>query len=107
MIKFGPSGNSEAFYEAGYKHTEQAAEFCRQLNLDCFEYSFGRGILMSEDKAIKIGQAFKDSLGNLRRLTQNKRHKEAWKYRLVIELLSSTVSPRFKHTPTTRFSPQT
>ena len=61
MIKFGPSGNSEAFYEAGYKHTEQAAEFCRQLNLDCFEYSFGRGILMSEDKAIKIGQAFKDS----------------------------------------------
>ena len=61
MIKFGPSGNDEAFYAAGNKHTEQAAKFCKSLGLDCYEYSFGRGILLSEGKAELIGQAFKES----------------------------------------------
>lgn len=59
MIKFGPSGNSESFYAAGYKHTEQSAEFVKNFGLDCFEYSFGRGVMMSEGKAISIGEAFK------------------------------------------------
>lgn len=59
MIKFGPSGNCASFYEAGNKHTEQAAAFCKNLGLDCYEYSFGRGILLSEGKAEAIGQAFK------------------------------------------------
>lgn len=61
MIKFGPSGNGEAFYNAGFKHTEQAAEFCKNLGLDCYEYSFGRGINMSEAKAVSIGEAFKNA----------------------------------------------
>lgn len=61
MIKFGPSGNCDSFYAAGYKHTEEAAEFCKGLGLNCYEYSFGRGILLSEGKAEKIGQAFKDA----------------------------------------------
>jgi deoxyribonuclease-4 len=58
MIKFGPSGNSESFYEEGFSHTEQAAAFVKKRGLDCFEYSFGRGVRMSEDKAISIGEAF-------------------------------------------------
>lgn len=58
MIKFGPSGNSESFYEAGYAHTEQAAKFVREHGLDCFEYSFGRGVRMSEGTAISIAEAF-------------------------------------------------
>ena len=37
MIKFGPSGNDEEFYAAGYKHTEQAAKYVREKGLDCFE----------------------------------------------------------------------
>lgn len=61
MIKFGPSGNDEAFYAAGNKHTEQAAKFCKSLGLDCYEYSFGRGILLSEGKAEQIGQAFSEA----------------------------------------------
>lgn len=61
MIKFGPSGNGEDFYAKGYKHTEQAAEYCKNLGLDCFEYSFGRGVNMSESKAISIGEAFADA----------------------------------------------
>ena len=58
MIKFGPSGNSESFYNAGYSHTEQAAKFVKDRGLDCFEYSFGRGVRMTESKAISIGEAF-------------------------------------------------
>ncbi len=58
MIKFGPSGNSESFYAAGYAHTEQAAKYVRDMGLDCFEYSFGRGVRMSEKTAHSIRDAF-------------------------------------------------
>ena len=61
MIKFGPSGNSESFYNAGYKHSEQSATYVKNMGLDIFEYSFGRGVLMSEQKALSIGQAFSDA----------------------------------------------
>ena len=37
MIKFGPSGNSESFYAAGFSHTEEAAAFVKKRGLDCFE----------------------------------------------------------------------
>lgn len=58
MIKFGPSGNSESFYAAGYSHTEEAAGFVREHGLDCFEYSFGRGVRMTPAKAAAIGRVF-------------------------------------------------
>lgn len=58
MIKFGPSGNCENFYAQGYKHSEQSARFVKDCGLDCFEYSFGQGIRMSEEKAVSIGEAF-------------------------------------------------
>lgn len=58
MIKFGPSGNSESFYAEGYTHTEEAAIFAKERGLDCFEYSFGRGVRMTEEKARSIGAAF-------------------------------------------------
>lgn len=58
MIKFGPSGNCESFYAEGYAHTEQSAKFVKERGLDCFEYSFGRGVRMTEEKALSIGRAF-------------------------------------------------
>ena len=58
MIKFGPSGNCESFYAEGFAHTEQSAEFVKNRSLDCFEYSFGRGVRMTEEKARSIGAAF-------------------------------------------------
>ena len=58
MIKFGPSGNCESFYAEGYSHTEQSAKFVKERGLDCFEYSFGRGVRMTEEKARSIGAAF-------------------------------------------------
>ena len=61
MIKFGPSGNSESFYALGYTATEQAPIYLKERNLDCFEYSFGKGVRISQEKGEKINRAFKDS----------------------------------------------
>ncbi|MBQ9729285.1 MAG: TIM barrel protein [Clostridia bacterium] len=59
MIKFGPSGNSESFYAAGYAHTEQAAAFVKERGLDCFEYSFGRGVrFFTPEKTEAVKSAF-------------------------------------------------
>lgn len=59
MIKFGPSGNSLSFYENGYKTSEESALWVKNLGLDVFEYSFGRGVNLSDETAEKIGNAFK------------------------------------------------
>ncbi len=61
MIKFGPSGNSIAFSEAGYTKTEQTAPYLKNMGLDCFEYSFGRGVNISDEKAEEIGKVFKEN----------------------------------------------
>ncbi len=53
-IRFGPSGNSESFYDKGYKHTYQAPEYLAEMGLDAFEYSFGRGVRMTEATAKAI-----------------------------------------------------
>jgi len=61
MILFGPSGNSLSFTAEGYSKTEQAAAWVKARGLDCFEYSFGRGVNMGEEKAVAIGRAFSDA----------------------------------------------
>lgn len=58
MIRIGPSGNSDSFYASGYKHTYQEAAYLAGLGLNAFEYSFGRGVFMSDDTAEKIGTEF-------------------------------------------------
>ncbi len=58
MIKFGPSGNCDSFYAEGFEHTEESAGFVKSRGLDCFEYSFGRGVRMTEEKAASIKRAF-------------------------------------------------
>lgn len=59
MIKFGPSGNSVAFREAGFTASEDSATWVKEKGLDCFEYSFGRGVNLSDEKALSIGESFK------------------------------------------------
>ncbi|MDE6618419.1 MAG: TIM barrel protein [Clostridiales bacterium] len=54
MIRIGPSGNSDSFYASGRKHTYQEGEFLHELGLNAFEYSFGRGVSMSDETAGKI-----------------------------------------------------
>ena len=54
MIRFGPSGNSDEFYEQGYKHTYEAMQWLYEMGLNAFEYSFGRGVRIKKDTAKKI-----------------------------------------------------
>ena len=54
MIWFGPAGNSDAFYEEGHKHTDEAPQWVAAQGLNAFEYSFGRGVKLSEATGAKI-----------------------------------------------------
>ncbi|MCM1534006.1 MAG: TIM barrel protein [Corallococcus sp.] len=55
MIKFGPSGNSVRFYDEGYKSSVDAPEWLSLQGLTAYEYSFGKGINISDAKANQIG----------------------------------------------------
>lgn len=55
-LRFGPSGNSQIFYDCGYKHSVDAPRFCREHGLEAYEYSFGRGFTMSEETAKILGE---------------------------------------------------
>lgn len=56
MLRIGPSGNSLGFYESGRKHTYEAAEWLHGLGLNAYEYSFGRGVRLSDEAAAHIGR---------------------------------------------------
>lgn len=61
MTKFGVAGNSNSFYEQGHLRTVEAAKWCKDRGIDLFEYSFGKGINMSDSTAEEIGRAFNDN----------------------------------------------
>ena len=48
---FGPSGGGEEFYNAGNKSILEIPKWIKEYGLDAFEYSFGHGYQMSEEKA--------------------------------------------------------
>lgn len=48
---FGPAGNCEDFYAAGYKHTVQIFPWLQQQGLTAYEYQCGRGVRLSEASA--------------------------------------------------------
>lgn len=56
MIYFGPAGNSDSFYQQGYKHTTEAFEWISGMGLNAYEYSFGRGVRLREETAREIGK---------------------------------------------------
>ena len=59
MIKFGPAGNCKTFYDAGYKRTIEAPKWLKEIGLDAYEYSFGKGFTLPDETAIKIGEEMK------------------------------------------------
>ena len=59
LAKFGPAGNSESFSAMGYKHSESIPEYLTKFALDHFEYQCGRGVNISQEKALKLGEIFK------------------------------------------------
>ena len=61
MIKFGPSGSPLDFSnDPQYKGTVDMPRYVERMGLDCFEYSFGKGVRIGEDTARAIGAAFAD-----------------------------------------------
>ena len=52
---FGPSGHSEKFLQE-HSATIDMPKWVSNLGLELFEYSFGKGVRLSESTAIKIGE---------------------------------------------------
>ncbi len=61
MIKFGPSGNSDSFYEQGYKSSSQMPAWLAGIGLDAYEYSCTKGVNVGESTAIEIGRQAKEN----------------------------------------------
>jgi deoxyribonuclease-4 len=56
MIKFGPSGNSDSFYEQGYKTSSQMPAWLAAMGLNSYEYSCTKGVKIGEATAREIGE---------------------------------------------------
>jgi len=56
MIRFGPSGNSESFYEQGYKSSVQMPAWLNAMGLTAYEYQCSKGVKVSEQTARDIGK---------------------------------------------------
>lgn len=56
MIRFGPSGNSESFYEQGYKSSVQMPAWLKSMGLNAYEYQCSRGVKISRKMAKEIGK---------------------------------------------------
>lgn len=58
-IQFGPAGNSESFYEQGFKSSLEMPKWLNEMGLDAYEYSCGRGVKISDDSAEILGDEAK------------------------------------------------
>ncbi|MEG1582252.1 MAG: TIM barrel protein, partial [Clostridia bacterium] len=58
MVKFGPSGNSDSFYNT-CKESIEAPKWLKERSLDAYEYSFARGTNIKDETLKLIGNAFK------------------------------------------------
>lgn len=54
---FGPGGNSQSFYDAGFKSTLQAPAFVKGLGLGAYEFEAGNGLTAGLDTLRRIGEA--------------------------------------------------
>lgn len=59
--KFGPAGNSNSFFEKGYKHALDVPKYLTEMGLNAFEYQCGRGVNIGLAKAALLGKAAKDA----------------------------------------------
>lgn len=59
MIWFGPAGNSDSFYEEGYKHSWQMPQWLYEKGLNAYEYQCNKGVHLKDETAEEIGQKCK------------------------------------------------
>lgn len=58
-VRFGPAGNSQAFYAAGYSSSLEVPQFLAEIGLGAYEYQCGRGVRVKEEFSCKLGEAAK------------------------------------------------
>ena len=58
MVKFGPSGNCDAFYDSGLKSTLDAPKWVYDHGLNAYEYSFARGANVSDSHCTDLKAKF-------------------------------------------------
>ena len=54
MIWFGTAGNSNSFYDMGYKSTSQVPEYIKKMGINAYEYQCGRGVRVNQEQALKL-----------------------------------------------------
>ena len=54
---FGPGGNSDSFYAAGFKASKDAPAWIRSVGLDAYEYQAGNGLTAGKTALCEIGEA--------------------------------------------------
>ena len=59
MIKFGPSGFCDDFL-VNHSSSEEIPDWLIENNLDAYEYAFNKGVRITDEKALKIGEVFKN-----------------------------------------------
>ncbi len=58
-VKFGPSGNSDEFYDEGHKSSLEAPKWLSSIGLNAYEYQCSKGVKISVEKAKEIGDEAK------------------------------------------------
>lgn len=59
MIRFGPSGNSDSFYEQGNKSSLQMPLWLKNMGLNAYEYQCNKGVKISKQMAEQLGNEAK------------------------------------------------
>lgn len=61
MIRFGPAGNCDRFYEEGLKSSPQAPAWIAAQGLNAYEYAAGHGVSIGQETAEKICAAAREN----------------------------------------------
>lgn len=58
--KFGPAGNSLSFSKMGYKNNTDIPKYVKAMGLNAYEYQCGRGVHISDEAAVRLGELAKN-----------------------------------------------
>ncbi len=61
VVSFGPAGNSESFYQQGYKSSLDMPRWLRNIGLSAYEYQCSRGVNIKEETARRLGEAAREN----------------------------------------------
>ncbi|WP_347488629.1 TIM barrel protein [Desulfoscipio sp. XC116] len=57
QMRFGPAGNADSFYEAGFKSSLDMPGWLAGMGLNAYEYQCVRGVHIKQETASKLGEA--------------------------------------------------